>query len=63
MGLLPAHASRTVTVTVRVNRRTTLATLRSGATVKAKNARTKHHAAKVRVKRGTASNRGGGVTG
>ena len=29
MGLLPAHASRTVTVTVRVNRRTTLATLRS----------------------------------
>ena len=64
MGLLPAHASRTVTVTVvGLSRRTTLATLRSGATVKAKNARTKHDAAKVRVKRATASNRGGGVTG
>ncbi|MBE2317197.1 DUF11 domain-containing protein [Solirubrobacter sp. CPCC 204708] len=64
VGVLAAGASRTYTVTVRVNRRTSAGTLRAGATVKAGNARTRRDAAKIRVKPGAAAGRGaGGVTG
>jgi uncharacterized repeat protein (TIGR01451 family) len=64
IGVLAAGESRTFSVVVRVNRRMSPGTLRSGASVKAGNARTKRHAAKIRVKPDTAGRRGGGgVTG
>jgi uncharacterized repeat protein (TIGR01451 family) len=63
VGLLPAGASKTFTITVRVNRRTAPGTLRAGATAKASNARSKRAVAKVRVKRAAEQHGGGGVTG
>ena len=64
VGVLGAKASRTFRIVVRVSRRTSPGTLRSGAKVAAANARTKRHAAKIRVKPAVATGReGGGVTG